>query len=108
MARAKLNKRAKTAALLAWYTAGQPTIDGPVVVSIVIRRSRRIDPINALSGYKAIEDGLFCRKREGYGITPDDSERYVSYGELRQEAGKEWKGREEVEISVVPRKVANG
>ena len=105
-ARAKLSKLAHQAARVAWICAGSPVIDGPVDVSLIIRRARPIDPINALSGWKSCEDGLFNRRRRGYGVVEDDSAEFVRYAPVVFETGKQWKGREEIVVRVTPRATA--
>jgi hypothetical protein len=96
----RLSDHAKTAARVAYYAAGCPEIDGKVRISIVVRRPRRTDPDATLASVKPIVDALFCRDKNGTGITPDDSDRYVEYGSISQETGARWRGCEEVEIRV--------
>jgi len=62
-----------------------------------------MDPDNAMACIKACVDGLFCRNRNGYGVTPDDSCHWLSWGEVRQETGKRFVGAEQVEFVIVPR-----
>lgn len=89
--RTRRNRAAKDTARLAWLEAGSPMATGPVVVEITVRRGREIDPDNALGGCKPLIDSLFKK-----AITPDDSRRWVSFRPVEQEAGRQWKGREEV------------
>lgn len=104
--RREAQRNAKQMARFAYIAAGSPTMEGPVVVSLIIRRGRVIDPDAALASCKHLLDGLFCaRRNEWGGITPDDSARYITYGPVLQETGTEWKGREEVEVIVVPKEV---
>jgi hypothetical protein len=100
--RAKRAKCAKEAARAAWHCAGSPVIDGPVEVSLLVRRGRVIDPDNALGGFKACADALFNASRNGYGVTPDDSVHYVTWLPVRFETGDKWVCREEVVVSVRP------
>jgi hypothetical protein len=100
--RAKRAKCAKEAARYAWHCAGSPVIDGPVEVSLLVRRGRVIDPDNALGGMKAAIDSLFNASRNGYGVTPDDSAEFVRWLPVQFETGKEWLGREEVLVTIRP------
>lgn len=93
--RHRRNRAVKDAARLAWMQAGQPRFEGPVRVSMVVRRGRTIDHDNAITGTKAARDALF-----NDGIVPDDSPAWVTIGECRQEAGKAWKERPEVEFII--------
>ena len=99
-ARKQRNDYAKEAARLAYAVAGRPTASGPVRVSVVVRRGRVIDRDNARSGLKAVFDSLFCAKRNGEGITPDDGPQWVHEGPLTFECGAVWRGREEVELLI--------
>ncbi len=104
--RARRNTVAKQAALAAWTQAGCPKVNGPVRVSITVRRAKRLDTDNAISGCKPLIDGLFAeRRRKGYPvepglITPDDSPEWLALGEVTQEIGPEWKGREQVIVRI--------
>jgi hypothetical protein len=89
---------AKVAAGKAWREAGCPVLNVPVRVDLTIRRARRLDPHACIGGYKWVEDGLFVGR-----ITPDDSDHWITYGEIRQEIARCWKGREEVVVTVFPR-----
>jgi hypothetical protein len=89
-ARKRLNDAAKEAAVYGWMLAGQPKAEGPVRVSLIVRRGRRLDIDNAITGTKACRDALFKGR-----VTPDDSPRWVTLGECQQECGKVWRGREE-------------
>lgn len=93
---------AKLAARYAWHCAGCPVIDAPVEVSLTVRRARPIDPTNAISGWYACEDALFKAKANGYGVTPDDSAEWLSYLPVQFETGKQWKGQEQVIVSIRP------
>jgi hypothetical protein len=86
------------AATLAWRLAGCPTMTGPVDVSILVRRGRRLDPDNLLASCKSAIDGLF-----NGAITPVDTERWVRYVSWTQETGREWALRPEVVVRVTPR-----
>lgn len=79
----------------AWVLAGCPTSAGPVRVSLVIRRARAMDNANCWTAAKALLDGIFVK-----ALTPDDSPKWVSLGELRQEISREHKGRESVVVIV--------
>lgn len=95
--RGRRKKTAKEAARVVWVCAGRPRVDCPVIVDIVIRRGRKLDADNALAACKPAIDGLFKD-----GLVPDDGPRWLTIGEVRQESGKEWKGRECVEFLVRP------
>jgi Holliday junction resolvase RusA-like endonuclease len=95
--RHRRNQAVKEAARFAWMQAGCPRVAGPVRVSMVVRRGRSIDVDNAITGTKAARDALFC-----HAITEDDNPRFVTLGECRQEVGKAWKERPEVEFIVEP------
>lgn len=91
--RAKLTKLARDRARLAWAVAGRPQVPAealPVRVSLIVRRARVIDEDNAISGSKALRDGLF-----NDALTPKDSQQFVKIGSVTFETGREWKGREE-------------
>jgi hypothetical protein len=100
-ARAREAKWARVLAQFAWRNAGAPTMAGPVDVTLVIRRRRRMDPDNVLSSAKPILDGLF-----NDAITPDDSANWVRYVGVSQETGKEWIGAEEVVVRVTAREAS--
>jgi hypothetical protein len=95
--RARRNRAVKDVARLAWAQAGRPAFEGPVRVSMLVRRGRQIDSDNAITGTKAARDALFNR-----AITPDDSPRWVTLGECRQECGKAWKDAPEVVFTIEP------
>ena len=98
--RAARVKQARAATKLAWFDAACPLMNGPVEVSLLIRRGRSIDPDNALAGAKAILDQLLTFKHGGCGMVEDDSAAFVRYAPIQFETGKEWIGREEVVITV--------
>lgn len=98
-----LTRRAQMAARCVYLQAGSPTWEGPVTVALTVRRGRRLDPDGALGGSKQIIDSLFRRRDLGYGLTWDDSAAWLEFAPVRQETGKQWKGKEEVEIVVTPR-----
>lgn len=100
--RAVRARLAGEAARVAWHCAGSPVIDGPVEVLLLVRRGRVIDPDNALGGCKGIIDSLFNSKRNGYGVTPDDSTSYVRWLPIQFETGNQWMGREEVVVTIRP------
>jgi hypothetical protein len=100
LARAVLVKAARAAAKLAWLDAGSPFMDGPVEVSLIIRRGRPIDPDNALAGAKSILDQLLTIQHGGCGMVEDDSAKFVRYAPVQFETGREWIGREEVVVVI--------
>lgn len=93
--RARRTQAVRTAARWAWRQAGEPQMDGPVRVSMLVRRGRPIDADNAVSGSKAARDALFVK-----GITPDDSPQWVTLGEVSFETGAWWRDRPEVVFTV--------
>lgn len=99
--RAKRTKSAKELAIWKWHLADRPTIDGPVEVALLVRRGRPIDPDGALSGCKAVLDGLLNRRRNhGDGVVEDDSGEFVRYAPVQFETGTMWKGREEIVVTI--------
>jgi hypothetical protein len=101
--RARRTKAARALALWKWALAKRPVADGPVEVSLLVRRGRLIDPDGALAGCKPILDGLLSQKRNhGDGVTPDDSAAFVRYLPVEFETGREWQGREQVVVTIVP------
>lgn len=79
---AERNRRREAAWLLArkaWADAGSPVSAGPVRVSLLIQRARRLDEDNAIACCKPIIDALF----KG-AITPDDNPQWVRFGTLMQ------------------------
>lgn len=92
----KLKNRSKEAAKLGWLASGSPEAAGPVQVSMIVRRERVMDEDNIISGLKWVRDTLFNGRKNGYGVTPDDSPQHLRLGEIRQETGKRWVGAAEV------------
>ncbi len=101
--KAARHQAANIAAHCAWHGAGCPTVEGAVTVSLTVRRCRAMDPDNLLAGMKSMLDSLFCRRRHGWGVTEDDSAGFIHYGNICQETGKRWRGREEVEMEIIAR-----
>lgn len=100
-ARKRINDVAKAAASAAYILAGRPRFETPIVVDVLVRRSRVLDDDNALSGLKSARDQLVrC------GLAPDDSRKWWKWGEVEFETGKQWKGREEVVLTVKERQDA--
>ena len=93
----RAKKSAKNRALIAWHAAGCPRVQGPfpVRVDITIRRGRVMDTDNALASLKAVIDGLFKGQ-----CTPDDSSAFLALQTPKQETGRAWVGREEVEFVI--------
>ena len=89
--------RARALATSAWREAGCPTMTSPVDVSLLVRRARRLDLDNLIASCKGAIDGLFNE-----AITPDDSETWVRSLRVAQETGKQWKGAEEVVVTITP------
>ena len=97
----------KARAWFAWVAAGSPRFDVPVRIQITLRRSRVVDPDNAISSCKALLDGLCHNKwhveRNRLAMLPGDSAEWVEYAPVLQSTGQLWKGREVVIVSVWPR-----
>lgn len=91
----KIKKYFRWLARRVWEEAGCPVSWEPVKVQLIVRRARVIDPDGALSGCKALIDGLF-----NDAITPADSAQWVSYYPVKLETGKQWKARPEVVVIV--------
>ena len=66
----------------------------------VARRANRLDDGNVIAGAKWITDALFCRKKNGEGITEDDNPDQVRLLGVRHEIDPRWKGREELVVIV--------
>jgi hypothetical protein len=91
----RLKAKAKETAEWAWHKAGRPRFKELVVVTVTIRRGRVMDYDNAWASLKVVIDALFKK-----AITKDDSATYVRFRPLKQETGKRFKGKEEVEFKV--------
>lgn len=98
--RQRRERTAATAARLAYFQAGAPELAGKARVTLLVRRGRSIDPDHLLAAAEKLINALFCRRRRGYGITEDDSARFVEWAPVQQETGALWKGREEVVLRV--------
>jgi hypothetical protein len=99
---------AKLVAIAGWRDAGSPGFynEGPVEIELEVRRARALDSANVVHAWAPYQDALFCRKREGEGITPDDSPQWIPQPpRIRWTVGREWKGKEEIVVRVytVPR-----
>jgi hypothetical protein len=99
-AKAREAKAARTTARLMWRSAGEPRMSGPVDVTLIIRRGRRLDHDGALACCKHALDGLF-----NDAITPFDTEKWVRYVGWTQETSKAWALRPEVVVTITPREV---
>lgn len=96
-----VRKTHKEAAQWAWVAAGRPVFTAfPITVNVTIRRGREMDQDNAVASLKGVMDGLFKN-----AITPDDAQKYVLLGTIRQEISKEWKRKPEVEFHCVSAEV---
>ena len=103
-------KAARLAGFVGWSRAGRPTVAEKVRVSILVRRGVRLDPQNIVGALKPVFDGVFVgweEKPKGNhlparlpGMLPDDSAEWLEIGQVAQETGKRWKGREEVVLTV--------
>ena len=79
-----------------------PEGNSPVRIDFLVRRGRALDADNIVSGAKVAIDTICNRTKNGYGFTPDDSAKWVRLGSVEQEIGKEWKGREQLVLTVTP------
>jgi len=65
-----------------------------------------MDADNALAGCKPVIDALFGQRRRARQpalpglVTTDDSPRWLTLGEVRQETGARWRHRAEVEVVI--------
>jgi len=96
-------KVSKLAALQALADAGFPEHDGPVRLDYLARRAHAVDDDGIVSGAKWMRDTLCNRAKNGVGIVPDDSPKWVTLGTVTQEIDKQWKGREQLVLTVTPR-----
>lgn len=98
---ANLKKKWRTSARLVGQNlwGGKEPLDGLMQVSYIIRRARRLDPDNAASSgaLKHILDGLVDA-----GLLVGDTAKHTIRGEVRQETGKQYKGKEEVVVIISP------
>lgn len=82
-----------------WIAAelGWPKKPRRVRLDWTIRRWQKTDHFNAMASLalKAAEDGLVDA-----GIVPDDNEKFVVWGEVSQDCGKQWRYREEIQLTV--------
>lgn len=100
-ARAKLVRTWKGQAAGVWREAGCPRLLPPVEISFTVRRGRPVDYDNAMAALKPVVDAITERGSPlGGGMIPDDGPQFVRRIEVAQETGAEWKGREEVVMTV--------
>ena len=76
----KLLDNKKEAARLAWTEAGKPKLAPPVLVTITVKRRRKMDEDNLRTALIPMVNGIFKQ-----GIVEDDSPAFIRYGELIQE-----------------------
>ena len=101
--RAKRVKKAREAARLAWLQAGKPALTQPALVAVTVRRTRRLDPDNALAACKAALDELLSTRNNGCGLLPDDSGQWVTYAPIAQETGDRFRGKAAIVVTLTPR-----
>lgn len=87
----KANTAARRAGRYAWYDAGRPESDAPVIVDVVVQRARKLDQANIWAALKGPMDGMFVD-----GLTPDDNEQWLTLGTITQEPDPKWKDHERV------------
>ena len=97
--RHRRNQDWRQRAWLAWQAAGRPQVTGKVRLTFTIRRSRRVDPDNALASMKALVDGLVDQPGRP-ALLRDDNEALVEFGAVRFECGAAWSKRPEVIVAV--------
>lgn len=100
--RARRNKRAREAARLGWLQAGRPRMQEPALVTVIVRRPRRIDPDNALAACKSALDELLSPRNNGCGVLPDDSSQWVRYSPVEFETGPRFKGKAQIVVLLFP------
>lgn len=96
-------KHAREAAKLAWLLAGSPRLNAPALVALTVRRTRRLDPDNALAACKAALDELLSTRDGGCGVLPDDSAAWVSYAPVAFETGDRFRGKAQLVVTLTPR-----
>lgn len=101
LARWRTQKQSAMAATLAYRQIGCPESPGRIRVCYELRGPRRMDPDNVIGAAKYILDALCNRTRNGFGFTPNDSDRYVTIGPVLFDTGQKWKGRENVVVHVL-------
>lgn len=113
--RHRITKAARAAGFAAWVDAGKPQVRVPVRAEVTVRRGRVLDTKNIDGALKPIIDGLFVgllfqtrdpngrkkfRTRLVPSMLPDDSAKWLSWGETKQETGAKWKGCEEIVFEI--------
>lgn len=101
----RMHHRTRSARIKEWREAskwiaselGWPKKPRRVRLDWVVRRWQKVDSFNAMASLalKATEDGLVDA-----GIVPDDNEKYVVFGTVTQECGRQWRYREEVQVTI--------
>lgn len=97
-AQAQVRKAARAAGYAAWQGAGSPRETRMVVVSVLVRRGRKMDQLNLWGCLKEILDGALVGRFHGRAedrifypaMLPDDSERFATVGDVGQQTGPEW------------------
>lgn len=95
MARARLVREGRENGRLAWLLAERPRATRRITIDAQIYRGASIDDDNAIAGLKCVRDGL-CND----ALTPDDSARWVRWGSVQVIAGKQYRGREHVILTI--------
>lgn len=109
------NEKAKRLGRKAWRDAGSPTFDRQVRISVLIRRTRRIDELNIPGACKHFLDG-FCRGRKISkdkttkkmvsqripSMIPDDNTKWARWGTFEQEIKPYYEEAEEIVFIVEP------
>lgn len=85
--------QARERAYQSWLAAGKPG-DGNqrrVHLKITLYRDRRLDAANLVDGLKPLQDALFSHVKEGHGMTPHDSPKWLPKPpDVDYVVGKEW------------------
>lgn len=89
--RGRLVKKGREAGYLAWLEAGKPHFPPNARFNVLVRRGRVIDKQAVVGGLKPVIDGIYTD-----GLNVDDS--LVMIGDIQIVSGKDWKGREQVEL----------
>lgn len=99
-ARRRRNQEAMAAARLAYRRIGSPELQGPITLHYLVRRARALDDDNVVGGAKPIRDALCCRRKNGHGLTEDDTHAFVRLGGVSHETSRRYKNREELWVLV--------
>lgn len=111
--KAQVTQAARDRGYLAWQAAGCPRLAERVRVRAIVRRGRCLDDGSCWDGAKPVLDGVCVgwlrvhshtdaqgkKKRISdlrRSLLPGDGPKWLRQGEVEQETGKQWVGREEI------------